>query len=113
MKEFFDARVTFGHKAFEKGHELGRLECQNQVIECYQGLDLSFLDDGESEGESSNGVSTPPILIEASPDVPAIVSKATPTEPIATEPFIAHEIALVNPATMAGPSIANPKEVEN
>lgn len=109
LKEFFDAYVAFDREAVKNGHELGRLECQNQVIKCYQGLDLSFLDEEASEGEPSDGATTPPAPIEASLAIPVVVFEATPIESVAIKPSTIHEIAPANPTTMVRPfSIAIP-----
>lgn len=116
-KEFFDACITFGHEAFEKGHELGRLECWNQVTDHHQGLDLAFLDQGEFNGEPSDhdGVATPSIPIKAPLGMPTAASKAIPTKPIAIEPSVVFEPASADPVITVEPSATNNpnKEVGN
>lgn len=44
-KEFvIDCRM-FDQEAFEKGHNLGKLECQAQVMKHHLGLELAYLDE--------------------------------------------------------------------
>lgn len=92
-KEFFDACITFNHEVFIKGYELERLECWSQVTEHYQGLDLSFLDEREFEGEPFDGVATLLAPTKVPPDVLAIASEAIPAKPIAVELLVMYKRA--------------------
>lgn len=97
-----------------KSHKLGRPECWSQVAEHYQGLNFSFLDKGEFDGEPSKGVATLPIPTKIFLDVLAPASEATTTKPVTAKPSIIHETAPADPAIMAGPFVAvNPKEAKN
>lgn len=89
-KEFFNVRITLSHEAFMKSHELGMLEYRSQVIEHHQGLDLSFLNEGESKGEPSDEATTPSTLVKV---MPAPAFKAILAKPIIIKPSTMSEAA--------------------
>lgn len=96
------------------------LECQNQVAEHHQRLDLLFLDEEEYEEEPSDRVTAPNVLVEIAP---ILASQATLAKAI-TDPVTIKTIA-AQPPTMAKaapsnlvtmdepPTITNLKEVGN
>lgn len=76
-KEFADACVAFS-EVFAEGQKLGMLECWSQIVEHHWKLDLSFLDERESDEEPFDGTATLDTPTEVTL---ALVPKATSREP--------------------------------
>lgn len=46
-EDFFANCRAFSQEAYEEGFRMGELECRNEILNHFQGIDLSFLDEEE------------------------------------------------------------------